>query len=203
MRRLLDLAEAEIAKMLSEGAERACALLDAAVRAYAEGGPSSPLRDAASELHKLHDSVAELVLEAVARFSPMATDLRFMRAALFASYDIYRIARYAYDIAAAAERLGGGCPSQRVAEVASHVKSMLTAAVYMLTNRDLSRYEEVKNMDDEVDRAYEAAIDSLLRRVDRCAVLEAMALRLLERASDHAVYIANHSKYLVTGELAH
>ncbi|MEM4129559.1 MAG: phosphate uptake regulator PhoU, partial [Thermoproteus sp.] len=188
MRRLLDLVETEIVKMLREGAERACASLDEAVRAYIEGGPSSRLRDVASELHRLHDSVTELVLEAVARFSPVATDLRFMRAALFASYDIYRIARYAYDVAAAAERLGGGCPSQTVADVAARVKSMLTISIHMLASRDISRYDEVRKMDDEVDRAYDAAIDSLLRRADRCAVLEAIALRLLERASDHAVY---------------
>jgi len=31
--------------------------------------------------------------------------------------------------------------------------------------------------------------------------METVVLRLLERASDHAVYIANHAYYLVTGQV--
>ncbi len=40
----------------------------------------------------------------------------------------------------------------------------------------------------------------MLKGADRCRVVEAAVLRLLERASDHAVYIAGHAYHLVTGQ---
>ena len=51
-----------------------------------------------------------------------------------------------------------------------------------------------------MDKSYEEALLDVLKGADRCKVVEAVVLRLLERASDHAVYIASHAHYLVTGQ---
>jgi Phosphate uptake regulator len=149
----------------------------------------------------LHDEVSDLVMEAVARYSPVATDLRFLKSALFVSYDLYRIARYAYDIAVVVEKLGESCWSKRIEQVAEVVKGMVTTAVEMFLSRDISKLEEVERLDDDVaDKNYEEALLEVLKGADRCKVVETVVLRLLERASDHAVYIANHAYYLVTGQ---
>jgi len=197
MRRLLDIAEEEISNRLREGSRLSVEALSMALR---EEARPEEIREQASKLHDLHDEVSDLVMEAVARYSPVATDLRFLKSALFVSYDLYRIARYAYDIAVVTEKLGGGCWSKRAETAGEVVKNMVAKAVDMFLSRDISALEEVERLDDEVvDKSYEEALLDVLRGADKCKVLETVVLRLLERASDHAVYIANHAYYLATG----
>ncbi|AKT34187.1 Phosphate uptake regulator [Pyrobaculum sp. WP30] len=198
MRRLLDIAEEEISRRLREGVKLAVEALSMALE---EGAKAEEVRELASRLHRLHDEVSDFVMEAVARYSPVATDLRFLKSALFVSYDLYRVARYAFDIAAVSEKLGGGCWSKRVEAVGGVVKEMVAKAVDMFLSRDVSALEEVERLDDEVvDKSYEEALLDVLKSADRCKVMETVVLRLLERASDHAVYIAGHAYYLVTGQ---
>ncbi len=198
MRRLLDIAEEEISERLKEGSRLAVAALSMALR---EDAKTEEIREIASKLHRLHDEISDLAVEAIARYSPVATDLRFLKSVLFVSYDLYRIARYAYDIAAVKEKLGGGCWSKRVETVGEVVKDMVTKAVDMFLRRDTSTLEEVERLDDEVvDKSYEEALLDVLRGADRCKVMETVVLRLLERASDHAVYITYHAYYLATGQ---
>jgi phosphate transport system protein len=198
MRRLLDIAEEEISQRLREGVKLAVEALSMALK---EEAKAEEIRELASKLHRLHDEVSDLVMEAVARYSPVATDLRFLKSALFVSYDLYRVARYAFDIASVSEKLGGGCWSKRVEVVGGVVKEMVAKAVDMFLSRDVSALEEVERLDDEVvDKSYEEALLDVLKGADRCKVMETVVLRLLERASDHAVYIASHAYYLVTGE---
>ncbi|MGC8994712.1 phosphate signaling complex PhoU family protein [Pyrobaculum sp.] len=199
MRRLLDIAEGEIARKIREGAEMAEEALSMALR---EEPNSAVIRELASRIHDLHHEISDLVMEAVARYSPVASDLRFLKGALFVSYDVYRVARYSYDIAVVVERLGSGCWSKRVVEVGEVVKKMVATAVEAFLKRDISALAEVERLDDDVvDRAYEESLMEVLKGADRCKVMETVVLRLLERASDHAVYIANHAYYLVTGQV--
>lgn len=199
MRKLLDIAEEEISRKINNGAKIAIEALDEALR---EEPDVEKIRKMASTIHDIHHEISDLVMEAVARYGPVASDLRFLKSALFISYDIYRVARYALDVATVVRKIGSGCWSKRVAEVGEVVKQMVARAVDMFLRRDASGIREVEKMDDEiVDKAYEEALLDVLRGADRCKVAETVVLRLLERASDHAVYIANHAWYLVTGEV--
>lgn len=195
MRKLLDVAIETITAKLREGAAKSVEALDMALRE-----DTKRISALASELHRLHQEVSDLVMETVARYSPVASDLRFLKGALFISYDLYRVARYALDISIVLEKLGRECRLAKPPEIVGVVKKMVEAAVEMFLRRDISTVDEVRRIDDEiVDRAYEEALLRLLERSDKCSVIEAVVLRLLERASDHAVYISNHAYYLVTG----
>ncbi|MEM1598521.1 phosphate uptake regulator PhoU [Pyrobaculum sp.] len=199
MRRLLDIAEEEIASFLRRGAAVAVEALEKALK---EGVDPEEIRKMASQLHAMHHEVSDLVMEAVARYNPVASDLRFLKGALFVSYDIYRVARYAYDVALVRKKLGEGCWSRRVEEVGAVVKKMVAEAVEAFLTRQATKVEELEKFDDEVvDKSYEDALLEVLKGADRCKVWETVVLRLLERASDHAVYIGNHAYYLVTGQV--
>lgn len=196
MRKLLDIAVEEISKRLRQGAAKSLEALDLAI-----SGDVGKISAVASELHKIHHEVSDLVMEAVARYSPVASDLRFMKGALFISYDLYRVARYALDIGVVLEKLGRECRLEKAWEIVGVVKKMVETSVEMFLRRDISKFDEVARLDDEVvDKAYEESLLRLLETADRCTVVEAVVLRLLERASDHAVYISNHAYYLVTGK---
>ncbi|MEM1663998.1 MAG: phosphate uptake regulator PhoU [Pyrobaculum sp.] len=196
MRRLLDIAIDEISRKLRHGTALAVEALS-----LVDGGGLEKISAVASELHKLHLEVSDLVIETVARYSPVATDLRFLKGALFVSYDLYRVARYALDIEIVLEKLDRSCDLGKIRSVLDVVKKMLEMSIEMFLKRDISNIKEVERLDDEVvDKAYEESLLRLLERTDRCLVTEVVVLRLLERASDHAVYISNHAYYLVTGE---
>lgn len=203
MRRLLDLAEERISAMLSEAAQMALRSIELAVEAYRGHVRVEESRSLASSLHRIHDQVAELAIEAIARYQPAAVDLRFLRVAMEASYDLYRIARYSYDISQTVAQIGVRCPSDRVERVADVVGDMLAKSIDMFMRRTVDHFDEIHRKDDVVDRAYTDALMEALGKLDRCSLLETLALRFLERASDHAVYMANRAHYLATGEVKH
>ena len=198
MRRLLDIAEAEISQNLKKAASLA---IEALKKALDERVEPDEVRRIASELHDLHDNISDLVMEAVARYSPVASDLRFLKSVLFVSYDLYRIARYAFDVSDIVKKLGEGCWSKRIEEVADVVRNMVQTAVEAFLSRDVSKIEGLEKLDDEiVDRKLAEALNEVFQGADRCKVVETVVLRLFERASDHAVYIGNHVFYFVTGK---
>lgn len=203
MRRLLDLAEERISGMLGDAVRLASAAIDHAIAAYKGEKMPEEVREIASTLHEIHDEIAELAMEAIARYNPMASDLRFLRVAMEVSYDLYRIARYAYDVVEAMRIVDIKCPVEKVEKLSHVVKDMMAKAVAMVLNRDLKSLEEIRRLDDEVaDKAFIEALKAAVHNPTPCAVVEAVALRLLERASDHAVYIANRAYFLVTGQHA-
>ena len=108
-----------------------------------------------------------------------------------ATYDLYRIARYAYDVAETAETLGVKCPTEKVEKITQVVKEMTQKAVGMILRRDPAPLQEVRKLDDEVvDREYRQALAAAIQNPTPCSVVETLALRFLERASDHAVYMS-------------
>lgn len=203
MRRLLDMAEEKILNMLNDAAQLALKAVDLAIAVYKGEGKARDVRELASTIHQIHDEVVELAMEAIARFNPVATDLRLLRTAMEAAYDLYRIARYAYDVAETAEALGVKCPTERVEKTTQVVKEMTQKAVGMILRRDPAPLQEVRKLDDEVvDREYREALAAAIQNPTPCAVVETLALRFLERASDHAVYMAEKAHYLATGQAA-
>ena len=50
------------------------------------------------QLRVLQDEVGDLAIELIARYQPVATDLRFIRSCMEISYGFSRFGRYAYDI---------------------------------------------------------------------------------------------------------
>ena len=58
------------------------------------------------KLRVLQDETADLAIELIARYQPVATDLRFIRSCMEIAYGFSRFGRYAYDIVEVLETLG-------------------------------------------------------------------------------------------------
>ena len=54
--------------------------------------------ESSAKLRFLQDEVSELTIELIARFQPVATDLRYIKSCMEISYGFSRFGRYAYDI---------------------------------------------------------------------------------------------------------
>jgi phosphate transport system protein len=160
-------------------------------------------------LRVLQDESSDLAIELIARYQPVATDLRFIRSCMEISYGFSRFGRYAYDIVDVLETLGYGksCDKTAVLEMAKTVREMILLSVRGLEIRDNDASAKLYEMDDTVDALYRRYLREIIARDGqagektalRCCISVLLILRYLERISDHACYIGDSIRYSTTG----
>lgn len=162
------------------------------------------------KLRVLQDETADLAIELIARYQPVATDLRFIRSCMEIAYGFSRFGRYAYDIVEVLETLGPipDCNKTAVLGMAHTVREMIVLSVQSLDLHDKNAAAKLYQMDDTVDALYRKYLRELIdqqndvnkRETDaRCYISGLLILRYLERISDHACYISDSIHYIVTG----
>lgn len=139
--------------------------------------------------------------------APVAQDIRLISAFMQLVRDLERIGDYAEDLAEIAVKLfsypSHDCLPQM--EVMSHhAQAMLAASLAALVDLDANAGQAVKELDDEVDTAYETLYQTLAYQRDVKGVVEpilllVLAIRHLERMADHATNIGQRVTYIVTG----
>ncbi|HJS83110.1 MAG TPA: PhoU domain-containing protein, partial [Nitrososphaera sp.] len=103
-----------------------------AIDSYAKGISSKKIIFEWSEqLRVLQDEVGDLAIELIARYQPVATDLRFIRSCMEIAYGFSRFGRYAYDIVDVLETMGsiGDCDKSAVLEMAATAREMIHMSV--------------------------------------------------------------------------
>lgn len=162
------------------------------------------------KLRVLQDETADLAIELIARYQPVATDLRFIRSCMEIAYGFSRFGRYAYDIVEVLETLGPipDCDKTAVLGMAHTVREMIVLSVQSLDLHDKNAAAKLYQMDDTVDALYRKYLRELIdqqndvnkRETDaRCYISGLLILRYLERISDHACYISDSIHYIITG----
>jgi len=180
--------------------------VNAAIEAYVSGIKQiENIRNWSEEIRQLQDDVSELAVDIIARYQPVASDLRFVKAAMEIAYGFSRFGRYAYDIAEVLE-LGGDlsiCDKGAVELTAKTTKEMIRMSVDAFANRDVELAKSVQKLDDFVDEklreTFDRAVHGRYPEV-KCALSESLIMRYLERISDHSSYIGDSVIYIVTGE---
>ncbi|MDA4115793.1 MAG: phosphate uptake regulator PhoU [Thaumarchaeota archaeon] len=205
MPRLMDLGMDKLTNLLLEMGELSQQSVAAAMDAYKAGRSAQEVNRWSNKLKQLDDQVSELAIELIARFQPVASDLRYIKASLEISYGFYRYGRYAHDIVEVLETFGDltKCEHTLVEPTAEKTKEMIKLSVEAFAKQDVELAKKITAMDDYVDNAYRDYIKKLMksRHVDlRCALSETLILRYLERIADHAVYIGNSVIFIVKGE---
>jgi phosphate transport system protein len=166
--------------------------------------------DSSAKLRFLQDEVSELTIELIARFQPVATDLRYIKSCMEISYGFSRFGRYAYDIITALEIFGplNLCDKSSVYRMSETVLEMMKTSVSALRLLDNSMSNKIYEMEDYVDIIYKKGIRESAKIIyldnntysdNRCNISSALILKYLERISDHACYIADSVNYIVTG----
>jgi len=198
---LVERAVAELAGMLDRLYAESLAAFDAAF-GFTRGGGEEVARHA-REAERLRTGIVDKAVEYLARFQPMARELRRITAYMEASYDLFRVARYALEAARLEARVPGGCDEALAGlrSVAETAREMLEESYRALRREDPDRAKRVLDLDERVDRAYLRGLDELVIReaLGRCEVARLLILRHLERVADHAVYIASSAYYVARG----
>lgn len=153
--------------------------------------------------------IDELGMRLLARWQPMASDLRFIIFAFKIVTDLERIGDLAVNICERAIQLGneaGVEPFNDIPEMAKGVAWMLSESIDAFVHRDEGRARAVIERDDEIDDAYHRIFRAQVERMtvdhdhfDRCLAVQNVG-KYLERMADHATNIAEQVIFLVRGQ---
>jgi len=176
-----------------------------AIQAYVQGEKiTHEAFDRANQLSKLATEVDETAVDLLARYQPVATDLRLIKSCLEISYGFSRFGRYAYDIAQVLEIYGdlSQCDKSVVQELSEKVTQMIKTSILSFKTKDTKLARSVRGEDDEVDKIYRDYLKHVSQDKTiqvKCALASTLVLRYLERIGDHACYIGDSVIYIVTG----
>jgi phosphate transport system protein len=204
--RLLDIGLEKLNNMLLEMAKVSKQAVEVSISAYRIGELNVNVKEMAERLRVLHNEVSELAMELLARYQPVASDLRFIKACMEISYGFFRFGRYAYDIMEVLEIFGdlSKCDHTLVLETAKRVQEMIEMSIIAFVRKDLQAARKIPEMDDFVDSKYRENLLSVLKEKERnieCHLSATLILRYLERIADHASYIAESVVYIVSGQV--
>ncbi|MDG6902470.1 MAG: phosphate uptake regulator, PhoU [Nitrososphaerota archaeon] len=173
------------------------------IEAYSLGGKAAEVKEMSHRIHALHRQVSDLSLEMIARYQPVASDLRFLKSCVEISYGFFRYGRYALDITEVLDMFGdlSKCDRDFVVETARKTQEMIKLSVEAFAHRNVEIAKKIPVMDDAVDESYR---ENLRRTIEgkgdvRCSLSAMLILRYLERIADHATYIGELVEYISTG----
>jgi phosphate transport system protein len=186
--------------------------VDSSIEAYEKGmGSKEQIFEWSEQLRVLQDEATELAMELIARYQPVATDLRFIRSCMEISYGFSRFGRYAYDIMDIIGTMGSisHCDKGPVMEMAGTAREMIHLSIKALQTKDKDAAEKLYQMDDTVDALYRKYLREVITpttkkgtnemlKDPRCYLSTLLILRYLERIADHACYIGDSVHYIVT-----
>jgi phosphate transport system protein len=206
MPRLMDLGLDRLRNMVLDMGELSQNTVSTAIDSYVQG---RDLRERiygwSEELRMLQDEVSELSVEIIARYQPVASDLRFIKSCMEVAYGFSRFGRYAHDISDVVGIFGDltNCDRQPIQAAGAQAKEMMSMSIKAFTERNIELATKVKKMDDVVDNIYlDFVKKSALEHEGnlKCVVSGTLILRYLERIADHATYVAETVPYIVSGE---
>jgi len=204
MPRLMDMGLDQLNNLLLDMATLSQQAVSASIDAYSRGSKGSEVRQMSNRLRSLHRQVSDLSTEMIARYQPVASDLRFLKACLEISYGFFRYGRYALDITSVLDMFGdlSKCDKKFVVDTASKTQEMIRMSVESFARRDLEMARNIPRMDDVVDESYRNNLRQTIERKGgdiKCALSATLILRYLERIADHASYIGESVEYIATG----
>lgn len=212
MTRLLDLGIDRIRNLIMDMAKLSEGSVITAIESYEKGTKAKKtIFEWSEQLRVLQDEVSDLAIELIARYQPVASDLRFIRSCMEIAYGFSRFGRYAYDIVDVLDTMGsiGECDKTPVLEMSATAREMIKLSVHALHSRDKNAAQQLYRMDDTVDALYRKYLREALtprstkeKKIadPRCYISALLILRYLERIADHACYICDSVHYIVTGE---
>jgi phosphate transport system protein len=199
----MDMGLDQLNSLLLDMASLSQQAVSASIEAYSRGSKGAEVKQMSNRLRALHRQVSDLSTEMIARYQPVASDLRFLKACLEISYGFFRYGRYALDITQVLDMFGdlSKCDRTYVVETARKTQDMIRMSIEAFARRDVEMAKRIPSMDDAVDNSYRENLKRIIQGKGdiKCALSTMLILRYLERIADHATYIGETVLYITTG----
>jgi phosphate transport system protein len=209
MSRLIDTGLEQLSKLLFKMGDLAEKTVSLSLDSYMEGVEvQERVRVWSETLVAISEQVEEKAIELIARYQPVASDLRIIASYMKIAYDLSRYGRYAWDITFIYRRLNvdsADClfPSLPIKELNEKVKNIVRTSIEAVRKNDVGLAKKIGETEHEVDAVYYECLDGLVEQdqlTTKCLITNLLFIRHLERIADHASYIGESIIYLVTGE---
>jgi len=209
MSRLIDTGLEQLSRLLFKMGDLAEKTVSLSLDSYMEGlEVQDKVRVWSETLVALSEQVEEKAIEIIARYQPVASDLRIIESYMKIAYDLSRYGRYAWDITFIYKRLNvnsADCmfPSLPIKELKEKVQDIVHTSIEAVRKSEIDLAKKIGEIENEVDAVYYECLDKLVeqdRITTKCLITNLLFIRHLERIADHASYIGESITYLVTGE---
>jgi len=209
MSRLIDTGLEQLASVVFRMGEMAYKTVSLSLDSYIEGTNALPqIQEMSEMLIVMADEAEDKAFELIARFQPVASDLRILKSYMKITYDFERYGRYALDVSQV-QRASGGleqCESwinESIREMSEKVLSMVHTSIASLKSHDVELAKTLSETENQVDSMYFRYLDRLVEKApatNKCTISSVLVARYLERIADHATYVGESIIYLATGE---
>ncbi len=209
MSRIIDRGLEEQLSLLAKMGEYTYETLSISIRGYLQGkSVQTEVREMSDMLLAMADKVEDQTFQLIARFQPVASDLRTIKSNMKVANDFARYGRYALDISTINDQLNGlsECETWErdfIGEMSEKVLLMVRVSVEALSKHDVTLAKTISKTEREVDKMYFDFLNRLVSSENikvRCLLSGALVTRYLERIADHATYVCETVVYMATGE---
>jgi phosphate transport system protein len=179
------------------------------IHGYLEGkSVQEQVRELSDILLTMADKVEDETFQLIARFQPVATDLRTIKSYMKIGNDFARYGRYALDISFINDQLKGlrqcdAWTKDYISKMSEKVLSMVKISIDSLKKQDIMLAKTISETEREVDKMHLDYLNKLINAEQansKCVISSVLMTRYLERIADHATYICESIVYIVTGE---
>ena len=203
-KRLIHKGLKDLSKMILEMSLYSYASFEKAVDAIRRGRDIR--RDLIARSYQLmmkREEINSLAIELIARYQPLASDLRYLKAIMDVAYNLLRIGRYSADISISVSDYlinNEKCNSSVINSLIEKVGEMLQLTLDIIEHPDADKAEQIYFLDEAVDDEYRRILEKILDINDaKCGLALALIARYLERLGDHCYYIADSIYYYLNG----
>jgi len=209
MDRLLDRGLEQLTAMIYKMGEVAEKVLSVSLSGYVRGiDTTGDTRELSQVLDSMTKEVEDKAFGLIAKYQPVATDLRIINSYMKIAYDFERCGRYSWDISYISKTMGGlkKCSSwmpDYIEDMSNKVLNMLNISVSALKRLDTGLAKSISSTEQEVDKLYFQYLTKLVEEAqitNMCIVSSVLVIRYLERIADHATYISEAVVYISTGQ---
>jgi len=209
MTRLLDKGLEQLTALVFKMGEASQNALTLAINGFLSGkSVSTNVGELSEILVTMTVEVEEKAFELIAKYQPVASDLRIINSHMKIAYDFERFGRYAWDISYIRKRLGGleDCDDwipPFIEDMGNKVLRMVRISTDSLKTQNTELAKTISKIEQEVDEMYFQYLDKLAKEAritNQCVISSVLVVRYLERIADHASYIAEAVVYVATGQ---
>ncbi|MCW4009608.1 MAG: phosphate signaling complex protein PhoU [Candidatus Bathyarchaeota archaeon] len=211
MQRLMDKGLEQLTATVFKMGEVAEKALTIAIGGFVKG------KDTSEDVHELSEVLVAMTVEVeeksfslIAKYQPVASDLRIINSYMKIAYDFERYGRYAWDISYLGKRFGklDSCDKwvhENIGVMGEKVLQMVKISNTALKSFDTELVKIVTETETEVDELYSQCLNKIVERAEitnECTVTNVLVVRYLERIADHATYLTEAVVYIATGKKA-
>ncbi len=209
MSRIIDHGLEEQSVLITRMAELTYETLTESIQGYLKGkSVQEEVREMSDMLGAMVDKIEDKSFELIARFQPVASDLRTIKSYMKIATDFARLGRYSLDISFINDELSGlrGCENwckEDVEEMSKNVLLAVRISIDSLRKHDITLAKSISQTEREVDKMYLDYVKKLIKSEEgnsKCVISSVLMTRYLERIADHAVYVCESIVYIATGE---